>query len=187
MEILWTIQDDQDRSSPMKGVAMSELVTLKEPASTRDGLRQQAALMEIPGRGSMNKAQLMEAVTAALTAYRAEYEAARVEADNRRVETVESASLVTTSYGRKLTTHDVGRLESCGLAPGESIVDVAELASVVTIEVSPFMAAVVSAALDPSTRVSGRRGAGLMRTRAGRVDYPARKGGAVRRAKKGRR
>lgn len=65
------------------------------------------------------------------------------------------AVLVTTSYGRVLTTRDVRRLKSCGLAPGESIVDVRPLAST------------------GGTRENGRKGTGLHRTREGRKTYPA--------------
>lgn len=84
-----------------------------------------------------------------------------------RGEAVETpAVLVTTSHGRMLSTRDLKRLESCGLAPGESIVDVRPLA------------------LTGGTREEGRKGTGLHRTREGRKTYPA---GKARGGRKGGR
>lgn len=76
------------------------------------------------------------------------------------------AMLVTTSYGRVLSTRDLKRLESCGLAPGESVVDVHLLAST------------------GGTRENGRKGTGLLMTREGRKTYPA---GKATRARRGGR
>lgn len=42
-------------------------IDLRTPAGTRDGLRAQASVLDIRGRGSMNKAQLIEAIHAELT------------------------------------------------------------------------------------------------------------------------
>jgi hypothetical protein len=74
--------------------------------------------------------------------------------------------LVTTSHGRVLTTRSVEKLESCGLAPGESVVDVRPLDT------------------SAGTRRGGRKGTGLLMTREGRKTYPARK---ATRARKGGR
>lgn len=47
---------------------MIDTVDLSAPADTRDGLRAQASALSIVGRGAMNKAELTEAVTAAIAA-----------------------------------------------------------------------------------------------------------------------
>lgn len=169
-----------------------DTVTLDMPATTRDGLRAQAAQLDIAGRGAMNKAQLQAAVSAEITRRVALSIVAGTD-DTVSVEPTDDgyqvtvpatthgpvvelsdfpyvahapveqapASLVYTSHGRVLTTRDVARVESCGLAPGESITAIRPM---------------------ESTRVKGHKGTGILRTRAGRVDYPASK-----RARKGGR
>ena len=128
--------------------------TLEAPATTFRGLREQATRLDIPGRGRMNKDQLHTAVSVAL----------------------ESAA-----HHPVVTLNDFPYVVH---GPAETTVDTSE--GHIAVEVTVTMARAVSAALDSGsapftgTRVEGRKGARIRRTRTGRVDYPAgkpRKGG----------
>lgn len=65
---------------------LAERVTLQEVASTYEGLRAQASLLGIAGRGRMRKPQLIEAVTDALKTLHTDYEAARQDVEAQRQE-----------------------------------------------------------------------------------------------------
>lgn len=65
---------------------LAEQVTLREVATTYEGLRAQASLLGIVGRGAMRKPQLIEAVTDALNALHTDYEAARQDVEAQRRE-----------------------------------------------------------------------------------------------------
>lgn len=131
--------------------ATIDTVDLREPAATRDGLRAQAAHLEIAGRGAMNKAQLTEAVTAAI--------AARTPMD-----------------GTVLINSKAKDVTRALLAGDQDAIDTMAT-EYITIDVHPTVAAVISAVLNDfnGTRTVGRKGASALMTREFRKDYPANK------------
>jgi hypothetical protein len=152
-----------------------ERVTLREPATTRDGLRAQAALLNISGRGAMNKAELHTAVSEGIALMRAEYEAARVLIEQQE-KAVRQAALDAATVNALARDAERNRAIAATPPPVEYI----------HIDVNPVVAEVIRAALGEDTRpevpspltVAAR----LNRTRTGRRDYPA--GKAVRRHKR---
>lgn len=132
-----------------------DTVTLDMPATTRDGLRAQAAQLDIAGRGAMNKAQLQEAVSAEIT---------RRVAQSLVDGTDDTVSVKPTDDGYQVTV------------PATTHGPVVELNDF------PYVVHGPAPEVPTGTRVKGHKGTGILRTRTGRLDYPASK-----RARKGGR
>ena len=124
---------------------LTERVTLQEPATTYEGLRAQASLLNIVGRGAMRKAALLDAVTQGIALLKSEYEAAR-----------EGAIAPT-------------------VTPGETVTDVQPMDVITIEVHPTVAAVIRAVLADNGTRTTGHRGASVLMTREARKDYPATK------------
>jgi hypothetical protein len=180
------------RSSILKGVkimtqATMEAVNITVPATTKEGLRAQASLLNIRGRGAMNKAQLADAVSAEMTRRAAQ---SLVDGTDD-VLTVTPNTNGTTTYTPPADTRPPVKVPDysavAAIRPHGAVVALDDFPYVahapveeeatpthIKVEVSPFMREVYSAILaEYPTRA--HKGAGFHLTRAARKTYPAAK------------